>query len=89
MQNKEAELQKHIDFAEKQYLVYKYHDNPDMLRMKALYNFLLDLKNNEQTTPSDTNCNSSPVDSVKPVQPKEETKTQGSLFDISKFTKVT
>lgn len=74
-----GELEKHIQFAEKQFLVYKYHNNPDKLKMEALYKFLLSLKNN-------TNANIPKNDTApedKTIQ--KSNKPHGALFDISEF----
>lgn len=82
------ELEKHILFAEKQFLIYKYHDNPDKLKMKALYEFLLSLKN-------DTNVdipknNATPKDKAMQKNNKLYGITPSpceTLFNISEFVK--
>lgn len=76
-----SELKKHIEFTEKQLIVYRYHNHPDVLKMEALHSFLLALQPQQNT-------NQNPPEKQQEFETKTtEKESQSHLFDTSEFTK--
>lgn len=84
------ELEKHIKFVEKQLLVYRYHEHPDVLKMEALHKYLLNIKNTNNENPKSSSAPNN-ICSAHSTDDKTTDKSpafrSGTLFDTSEFIK--